>query len=173
MPDLVIEYTDWPGSVTIERIDENNTMLPKPCGTISHPADCSTLKVPRKFTCTTRSNSSPEYFRIGLRTLIAGVHTTPSRRLCVAAALTIASLTDVMSVMSITPAVGLAAGLRDHRRRGRGGVGVDVEAPDVRALLRGADGDGLPDARAGADHCDRLSFEAEEILHRGLGVLGS
>src|SRR5262245_2606318 len=101
MPALVIEYTDWPGSVTIDRIDENKTMLPKPCGTINHPADCSTLKLPRRLTCTTRSNSSPLYFRIGLRTLIAGVQTTPSSRLYFAAALTIASFTDVALIMSI------------------------------------------------------------------------
>ena len=121
-------------------------MLPKPCGTISHPADCSTLKVPRKFTCTTRSNSSPEYFRIGLRTLIAGVQTTPSRRLCVDAALTIASLTDVMLVMSITPLSALPPALAIIAAVAAAVSRVNIEAPDVPALLRGADGDGLADA---------------------------
>src|SRR5687768_16817782 len=103
MPALVIEYTDCPGSVTIERIDENSTMLPKPCGTINHPADRNTLKLPRRLTCTTRSNSSPAYFKIGLRTLMAGVHTRPSSRLLVEAASTMASLTEVSLVMSTTP----------------------------------------------------------------------
>ena len=42
------------------------------------PAAISTLKLPRRFTRTTRSNSSPEYFSIDLRTLIAGVQTSPS-----------------------------------------------------------------------------------------------
>src|SRR5688500_17640103 len=78
-------------------------MLPKPCGTISWPADRSTLKLPRRLTWTTRSNSSPAYLRIGLRTLIDGVQTRPSSRLFVAAASTMASLTDVSLVMSTTP----------------------------------------------------------------------
>ena len=83
-----------------------------------------------------------------------------------------ASLTDVMSVMSIVPASALAAGLGDHRRRGRRGVRVNVEAPDVTALLRRAERDRLADAGAGADDRNRLTFEAEQVLHRGLGVLG-
>ena len=37
MPALVIEYTDWPGSVTMERIDEREITLPDFCG---HDAAC-------------------------------------------------------------------------------------------------------------------------------------
>ena len=59
MPAFVIEYTDCPGSVTTDRIDENSTMLPRFCVVMIRPADCSTLKLPRRFTRTTRSNSSP------------------------------------------------------------------------------------------------------------------
>ena len=46
------------------------------------PATISAAKLPRRFRCTTLSNSASEYLRIGFRTLIAGVQTSPSSLPC-------------------------------------------------------------------------------------------
>ena len=99
-----------------------------------------------------------------MRTLIAGVHTTPSRRLCFAAALTMASLTDVMSVMSMAPASAWPPALAIIAAVAGRAVGVHVEATDVRALLRRTDGDGLADAGARADDGNGLTSRLKRDL---------
>ena len=59
--------------------------------------------------------------------------------------------------------IGRAAGLGDRLRGGRCVVGVEVEADGVSALLRHAQGDCLPDARARANHRNGLPVESEHI----------
>ena len=54
-------------------------MLPLPRGFMLRPAAVMRRKVPLRFSETTRSNSSSEMSRSGLRTLMAGVQTRTSR----------------------------------------------------------------------------------------------
>ena len=131
------------------------------------PAAWSTLKLPRRLTRTTRSNSSPVYSRIGLRTLIDGVHTRPSRCPCVAARRSSgcrhAGFDDVDDVRA-------GCALRRSRiRRGRAPrrLRLDVQADDTGTLRRHAQRDRFADAAAGADHRDDLSAEPKHVcLHR-------